>query len=139
MRTDVGATGKPVEVQGVVAGFDGPYPIISVRKYEVGYHLKNNASEEGRGNEGKADLTTTLRTGSNFVRFMTDNHQVLNKTTRSEGATIPLATSLLECSNSRCPFRTCQESLGCRKQLHCLTDSIIRDSNCGTVTLTNRF
>ena len=50
MRTNVGNSGKPIEVQGVVTGFDGPYPIISVRKSEVGYHLRNNASEE----EGEA-------------------------------------------------------------------------------------
>lgn len=46
LRTDAGNSGKPVEVQGVVTGFDGPYPIISVRKSEVGYHLRNNAPEE---------------------------------------------------------------------------------------------
>ena len=51
MRTDVGNNGKPVEVRGVVTGFDGPYPIISVQKYEVGYHLKNNASESEKGTE----------------------------------------------------------------------------------------
>ena len=51
MRTDVGNNGKPVEVRGVVTGFDGPYPIISVQKYEVGYHLKNSASESEAGME----------------------------------------------------------------------------------------
>ena len=45
MRTDAGNNGKPVEVQGVVTGFDGVYPIISVKKYTVGYHLKNKGSE----------------------------------------------------------------------------------------------
>ena len=51
MRTNVGNSGKPIEVQGVVTGFDGPYPIISVRKSEVGYHLRNNASEEEESQE----------------------------------------------------------------------------------------
>ena len=53
MRTDVGTTGKPVEVQGTVTGFDGPYPIISVQQYEVGYHLKNKAAEEGEATKEK--------------------------------------------------------------------------------------
>ncbi len=51
MRTDVGNNGKPVEVQGVVAGFDGVYPIISVKKYTVGYHLKNKGSKPDEGAE----------------------------------------------------------------------------------------
>lgn len=49
MRTDVGNNGKPVEVQGVVTGFDGAYPILSVKKYAVGYHLKNSSSERTNG------------------------------------------------------------------------------------------
>ena len=51
MRTDVGNNGKPVEVQGVVAGFDGVYPIISVKKYTVGSHLKNKGSKPDEGAE----------------------------------------------------------------------------------------
>ena len=51
MRTNVGNSGKPIEVQGVATGFDGPYPIISVRKSEVGYHLRNNAPEEEESQE----------------------------------------------------------------------------------------
>ena len=43
LRIDAANNDKPVEVQGVIAGFDGPYPIVSVRKYEVGYHLKGKA------------------------------------------------------------------------------------------------
>jgi hypothetical protein len=42
---DAADNNKPVEVKGVIAGFDGPYPIVSVKKYEVGYHLKKDASE----------------------------------------------------------------------------------------------
>ena len=53
LRTDAGNSGKPVEVQGVVTGFDGVYPIISVQKYEVGYHLKNKAAEAGKETEEK--------------------------------------------------------------------------------------
>ncbi len=51
MRTDVGNNAKPVEVQGVVTGFDGVYPIISVKKYTVGYHLKNKGSKPDEGAE----------------------------------------------------------------------------------------
>jgi hypothetical protein len=53
LRTDAGNSGKPVEVQGIVTGFDGPYPIISVQKHEVGYHLKSKASEKGAETEEK--------------------------------------------------------------------------------------
>lgn len=45
LRLDAADNDKPVEVQGVITGFDGPYPIVSVRKYEVGYHLRTGASE----------------------------------------------------------------------------------------------
>ena len=45
LRIDTANNNKPVEVKGTIAGFDGPYPIISVREYEVGYHLKTKASE----------------------------------------------------------------------------------------------
>lgn len=45
LRIDAANNDKPVEVQGIITGFDGPYPIVSVRKYEIGYHLKNKTSE----------------------------------------------------------------------------------------------
>lgn len=45
LRIDAANNNKPVEVKGVIAGFDGPYPIVSVKKYEVGYHLKKDAPE----------------------------------------------------------------------------------------------
>ena len=45
LRIDAADNNKPVEVKGVITGFDGPYPIVSVKKYEVGYHLKKDASE----------------------------------------------------------------------------------------------
>ena len=57
MRTDVGTNGKPVEVQGIVTGFDGVYPIISVKKYTVGYHLKNTGSKPDNGAETKEKPT----------------------------------------------------------------------------------
>ena len=46
LRIDAGNNDKPVQVEAVVAGFDGPYPILSVRKYEVGYHLKGKQNPE---------------------------------------------------------------------------------------------
>lgn len=45
LRIDAANNDKPVEVTGVITGFDGPYPIVSVKKYEVGYHLKKKESE----------------------------------------------------------------------------------------------
>ena len=51
LRIDAANNDKPVQVQGEIIGFDGPYPIVSVRKYDVGYHLKEKASE--KKTEGK--------------------------------------------------------------------------------------
>ena len=45
LRIDAANNDKPVQVQGEIIGFDGPYPIVSVRKYEVGYHIKKSGSE----------------------------------------------------------------------------------------------
>ena len=45
LRIDAAKNNKPVEVKGVITGFDGPYPIMSVREYEIGYHLRNKTSE----------------------------------------------------------------------------------------------
>ena len=44
LRLDAADNDKPVEVHGVITGFDGPYPIVSVRKYEVGYHMRTDTS-----------------------------------------------------------------------------------------------
>ena len=45
LRIDAADNNKPVQIEGVIIGFDGPYPIMSVRKYEIGYHLKTKASQ----------------------------------------------------------------------------------------------
>lgn len=45
LRIDAANNNKPVEIEGVITGFDGPYPILSVRKYELGYHLQNGDSQ----------------------------------------------------------------------------------------------
>jgi hypothetical protein len=45
LRIDAANNNKPVQIEGVITGFDGPYPIMSVRKYEIGYHLKTKAAE----------------------------------------------------------------------------------------------
>jgi hypothetical protein len=45
LRIDAADNNKPVQIEGVITGFDGPYPIMSVRKYEIGYHLKTKAAE----------------------------------------------------------------------------------------------
>jgi hypothetical protein len=45
LRIDAANNNKPVQIEGVITGFDGPYPIMSVRKYEIGYHLKTKSSE----------------------------------------------------------------------------------------------
>lgn len=44
LRIDTANNDKPVEVKGIITGFDGPYPIVSVRNYEVGYHIKTKVS-----------------------------------------------------------------------------------------------
>ncbi len=43
LRIDAANNQKEVEVHGIITGFDGPYPILSVRKYRVGYRV----GEEG--------------------------------------------------------------------------------------------
>ena len=45
LRIDAANNNKPVQIEGVITGFDGPYPIMSVRKYEIGYHLKTKTAE----------------------------------------------------------------------------------------------
>ena len=55
LRIDAANNDKPVEVQGVITGFDGPYPIVSVRKYEVGYHLKRERAETETGEKPTYD------------------------------------------------------------------------------------
>jgi hypothetical protein len=45
LRIDAADNNKPVQIEGVITGFDGPYPIMSVRKYEIGYHLKTKSFE----------------------------------------------------------------------------------------------
>ncbi len=47
LRIDAANNDKPVEVHGVIAGFDGPYPIVSVHKYKVGYHLNRGTPKSG--------------------------------------------------------------------------------------------
>ena len=44
LRMDAANSDKPIQVEGVIAGFDGPYPIMAIQRYEIGYHLKNNGS-----------------------------------------------------------------------------------------------
>ena len=39
LRNDAADNEKEVEVQGIITGFDGPYPIIAVRKYRIGYRV----------------------------------------------------------------------------------------------------
>lgn len=42
LRIDAANSDKEVEVKGIIAGFDGPYPIVSVREYDVGYRLQQD-------------------------------------------------------------------------------------------------
>jgi hypothetical protein len=55
LRIDAANNDKPVEVHGEITGFDGPYPIVSVRKYEVGYHINNEKSERETGGKPTYD------------------------------------------------------------------------------------
>lgn len=49
LRLDAANSDKEVEVKGVIAGFDGPYPIVSVRKYDVGYRLQKGEPPAEKG------------------------------------------------------------------------------------------
>ena len=44
LRYDASKTDKEVEVEGVVAGFDGPYPVVSIRSYR--FDKKTKAKQE---------------------------------------------------------------------------------------------
>jgi hypothetical protein len=35
LRREAGQEGRSVEVTGVISGFDGPYPVVSVREYRL--------------------------------------------------------------------------------------------------------
>ena len=37
-----------VEVEGKIVGFDGPYPVMSIRKFRVEYKVETNSGEKGR-------------------------------------------------------------------------------------------
>ncbi len=52
LRLDAANNQKEVEVHGTITGFDGPYPIVSVQKYQVGYRV---GEESGPAGEAGAD------------------------------------------------------------------------------------
>ncbi|MCG9128939.1 hypothetical protein JT359_15220 [Candidatus Poribacteria bacterium] len=56
LRLDAGGNNKEVEIEGKIVGFDGVYPIMSIKKYNFGYRVNQkktqnqtptNASSEG--------------------------------------------------------------------------------------------
>ena len=48
LRHDASKTDKEVEVEGVVAGFDGPYPVVSIRSYRFEKMAKTQLGEKAK-------------------------------------------------------------------------------------------
>ena len=58
LRHDAAKTDQEVEVEGVVAGFDGPYPVVSIRSYRLEQMTKTKQNKpaidsSGEKHEGK--------------------------------------------------------------------------------------
>lgn len=53
LRHDAAKTDKEVEVEGVIAGFDGPYPVVSIRSYRLEQEAKSRPNKST--NESSAD------------------------------------------------------------------------------------
>ena len=45
---DEGKRDPAVEVEGKIVGFDGPYPVMSIRKFRVDYKIETNTGEKSR-------------------------------------------------------------------------------------------
>ena len=52
LRHDAAETDQEVEVEGVVAGFDGPYPVVSIRSYRFDKKAK---AEQEKGTEESSE------------------------------------------------------------------------------------
>ena len=53
LRHDAAKTDKEVEVEGVIAGFDGPYPVVSIRSYRLDQKAKTQQDQSMKGDSGK--------------------------------------------------------------------------------------
>lgn len=53
LRHDAAKTDKDIEVEGVIAGFDGPYPVVSIRSYRLEQHAKTEREKSMKGDSGK--------------------------------------------------------------------------------------
>ena len=53
LRQDTAETDKEVEVEGVIAGFDGPYPVVSIRSYRLEQMAKTGQDNPTAGNSTK--------------------------------------------------------------------------------------
>ncbi|MCZ6679283.1 MAG: hypothetical protein O7E52_18795 [Candidatus Poribacteria bacterium] len=51
LRQEAGQGGQAVEIKGQIAGFDGPYPVMSVRDFRVEYLVEPGMNEEAEGAE----------------------------------------------------------------------------------------
>jgi len=56
LRQDAGQSDREVEVKGVIAGFDGPYPIVSVRSYRLEQIIKTQEDEPAEESAEKKPL-----------------------------------------------------------------------------------
>ena len=53
LRNDAANTDQEVELEGVVAGFDGPYPVVSIRSYRFEQMTKANQNEPTKDSSGE--------------------------------------------------------------------------------------
>lgn len=53
LRNDVATTDKEVEVEGVIAGFDGPYPVVSIRSYRLEQMTKAKQDKPTKGSSAE--------------------------------------------------------------------------------------
>ena len=53
LRNDAAQSNRPVEVEGKVVGFDGPYPILKIHTYRFGVQTNRKSTNEANNVEGE--------------------------------------------------------------------------------------
>ncbi len=53
LRQDAATTDQEVEVEGVIAGFDGPYPVVSIRSYRLEQMTKAQQDKSAKDSSAK--------------------------------------------------------------------------------------
>ena len=53
LRQEAGESGRGVEVTGTIAGFDGPYPVMSVKEYRLERIIEPKEKAETKEKEKK--------------------------------------------------------------------------------------